>query len=47
MKQSLKASYKGSYEIFQYYWNTYGSWKALLSSPYLHMAFFLLSLTHH
>lgn len=47
MKQSLKASYKGSYEIFKYYWNTYGGWKALLSSPYLHMAFFLLSLTHH
>lgn len=47
MKQRLKASYKGSYEIFQYYWNTYGGWRALLSSPYLHVAFFLLFLTHH
>lgn len=47
MAKRLKASYKDSYEIFQYYWNTYGGWRALLSSPYLHVAFFLLFLSHH
>ena len=47
MKQRLKTSYESSYEIFQYYWNTYGGWRALLSSPYLHVALFLLLLTNH
>ncbi|MDP8098314.1 hypothetical protein [Pasteurella atlantica] len=44
---TLKNSYKGVYDIFRYYWKIYGGWKELLCSPYLHVAIFLLFLTHH
>ena len=43
----LKDSYEDAAEIFRYYWSIYGGWKALLSSPYLHIAILLLILMHH
>ncbi|HHW7569579.1 hypothetical protein ACJ7Z2_05320 [Mannheimia glucosida] len=43
----LKDSYQGVSEIFQYYWDIYGGWRALLVSPYLHIAILLLIFTHH
>lgn len=39
--------YSGVKKIFRRYWEAYGGKSALLSSPYLHLAAFLLVLTFH
>lgn len=37
--------YKGTRDIFKLYWTAYGGTKALLRSPYLHLAALILALT--
>lgn len=38
--------YKGVSQIFGRYWQAYGGGRALLRSPYLHLAFVLLAITY-
>jgi hypothetical protein len=37
--------YKGVASIFKRYWSAYGGWKALICSPYLHLAIVLMALS--
>ncbi len=39
--------YTGTLNIFVKYWQAYGGAKALIKSPYLHLAFLLLLITSH
>lgn len=47
MFAQLKKSYTGVFNIVGLYWKIYGGWRALIYSPYFHVAFALTLLLSH